>query len=136
MSDKPIYLIGIDPGVQTGYACSVNGELQDVIGGLAVEVERRVRQFNTENTMVFIEDARKRDWFGNTGPERWKGAGSIMRDCHRWQQFCEYYAIPFRLIAPKANMTKLDQKVFQKITGWKGRTNEHGRDAAMLIYGR
>jgi len=33
-------------------------------------------------------------------------------------------------------MTKLTADQFKRITGWHGRTNEHGRDAAMLVFGK
>ena len=33
-------------------------------------------------------------------------------------------------IAPYHNNTKLDQKDFERITKWAGRTNNHSRDAA------
>ena len=33
-------------------------------------------------------------------------------------------------------MTKLSAEQFRRITGWTEQTNEHGRDAAMLVFGR
>lgn len=42
----------------------------------------------------------------------------------------------FEMVAPKRNMTKLTHDGFVAITKWKGRTNEHKRDAAMLVFGR
>lgn len=39
------------------------------------------------------------------------------------------------MVPPKNNKTKLDATKFKQITGWKERTNEHGRDAAMLCFG-
>ena len=44
--------------------------------------------------------------------------------------------IPHCKGAPKDNKTKLNADQFSRITKWEGRTNEHGRDAAMLIFGR
>lgn len=38
--------------------------------------------------------------------------------------------------APKNNRTKLTAEQFNRLTGWTARTNEHSRDAAMLIWGR
>lgn len=40
------------------------------------------------------------------------------------------------MVAPKRNVTKLTHESFVAITKWKGRTNEHKRDAAMLVFGR
>lgn len=36
----------------------------------------------------------------------------------------------------KKSLTKLDKDPFKFQTGWKPRTSEHGRDAAMLVFGR
>lgn len=43
--------------------------------------------------------------------------------------------IPFELVAPKNNKTKVSADYFKKLTGWEGRTNEHERDCAMLVFG-
>jgi hypothetical protein len=89
-----------------------------------------------------VEDARQRKWFGKMDAEQRKygaavreGAGSIKRDCQIWEEFLEFMGIKYELVAPKNNKTKLDQKLFSNYTGWKERTNEHARDAAMLVYG-
>jgi hypothetical protein len=36
----------------------------------------------------------------------------------------------------KASGTKVSAEYFNKLTGWDKRSNEHGRDAAMLVFGR
>ena len=36
---------------------------------------------------------------------------------------------------PKRNITKMSQEYFKQLTGWKKQTNEHSRDAAMLVFG-
>lgn len=43
--------------------------------------------------------------------------------------------IPYELVAPRDNRTKLSALQFRNLTGWPARTTEHGRDAAMLVYG-
>ena len=45
------------------------------------------------------------------------------------------HGIDFEAVPPKNNKTKMTAEAFERMTGWKGRTNEHGRDAAMLVYG-
>lgn len=84
---------------------------------------------------IRIEDARLRRWFGKTSREVLQGAGSIKRDCKIWEEFFELHDLPFEFVAPKNNKTKLDAKLFSNMTGCKLRTNEHERDAAMLVYG-
>jgi hypothetical protein len=38
-------------------------------------------------------------------------------------------------VAPKNNTTKISAEYFKAVTKWTARTNEHGRDAAMLVVG-
>ncbi|KZS22227.1 hypothetical protein BMY_0045 [Wohlfahrtiimonas chitiniclastica] len=40
------------------------------------------------------------------------------------------------LVSPKSNAKKLDAERFNQLTGWIGQTNNHGRDAAMLVWGK
>lgn len=64
------------------------------------------------------------------------GAGSIKRDAKIWQDFLEDGKYNFEMVAPKNNTTKLRADVFSKMTNWKDKTNEHSRDAAMLVFGK
>jgi predicted ATPase len=89
-----------------------------------------------DQVMVYFEDARMRTWFGTKGKESLQGAGSIKRDCQRWEEWLKHHNIPHVGVSPKNNKTKLTAEQFKRITKWEGRSNEHGRDAAMLIYGR
>lgn len=140
MGDCVKVVIGIDPGVNTGFAVSESGKLLRVECMTAVEAEDCVMQCvilcGEANVFVRFEDARMRQWFGSKGREALQGAGSIKRDCARWQEFLEHHNIPHARIAPKANRTKLTADQFKRITGWQGRTNEHARDAAMMIWNR
>ena len=42
--------------------------------------------------------------------------------------------VPYKAIAPAQNRTKVPADKFKALTGWQGRTNEHARDAAMLVW--
>ena len=138
------YLIGIDPGVNTGVAVwnRAAGMLVTVDAGTITEVMDAVKLWSQEfGVKVFFEDARQRRWIPDTrdlGREmgRRQGAGSVKRDCQIWEDFCRENAIPYEAVAPRRNRTKLSAGEFARLTGWKGRTNEHGRDAAMLVFGR
>ena len=130
-------LIGIDCGVNTGYARTNNGELQVVSSMSIIEAMACVASYRGQMPpiKVYIEDARKRKWFTG-GREKAQGVGSVKRDAQIWEEFCKHQGFEYELVAPKNNKTKLDAKSFKKLTGWTCQTNEHGRDAAMLIYGR
>lgn len=134
-------LIGIDTGVKTGYAHSIDGVLQSVSTESILSAQDKAHkafeeaQLSGIEFVVCIEDVRKRTWIDRSiGKERMKGVGSVTRDCSIWQEFCERYNIPHLLIAPANIATKRSAKDFKMITGWQGRTSEHARDAGMMIY--
>lgn len=134
-------LIGIDAGVNTGFAKSYDGKLVEVKTYPIIQAMRvaaftigQAKRYGHDLT-IYIEDARKRKWVTG-GREKLQGVGSVKRDCGIWEEFCIYYDVDFELVAPKNNRTKMTAEQFKKLTGWQHRTNEHGRDAAMLIWGR
>lgn len=146
---KQKLLIGIDPGTHTGLAVWSKTERRlwmvdtMTITQAMKTVEAYVCAFNEAEVwthlyevVVFFEDARKRSWFGHASRERLQGAGSVKRDCAIWETFCEELGVEYRKVAPKHNTTKLTASQFKVLTSWQGRTSEHSRDAACLVFGR
>lgn len=135
--------IGIDTGVHTGYAVyDSNGKVLQSVGCYKIhKVMKIVLNLlnNGKNIKVRVEDARKRTWYGfHTAKQdraRLQGAGSVKRDAQIWEDFLTDLCVDFEMVAPKNNATKLTAESFRQLTGWAGKTNEHGRDAAMLVYG-
>ena len=132
-------IIGIDPGVKTGIAV-YDPELKRLLSVDTFKIYQAMQfilyyKENHFTVFVRIEDARLRKWYGNSGREVLQGAGSVKRDCGIWQDFLTDEYIDFDLVAPKNNRTKISAEMFKKITGYEGRTSEHGRDAAMMVYG-
>ena len=78
---------------------------------------------------------KKRTWFTG-GKEKAQGVGSVKRDAQIWEDWCIEQEFNYIMVHPKANATKTKADLFKKITGWTGRTNEHARDAAMLVFKR
>lgn len=82
-------IIGVDPGTNTGIAMKMHGDfklIETVTIWNAMNLVKDWAEYKgKQNTFVRVEDARLRTWFGNTGPEVWKGAGSINRDCAIWE---------------------------------------------------
>lgn len=134
--------IGIDPGVQTGFAVWHSGGkyLAEVETYSITQAMERVKMMadilGKDNIRVFVEDARKRKWFGNSGREKLQGAGSVKRDSRIWEDWCKEQELQYRMIAPERNRTKLTAEQFKFVTRWHGRASEHARDAAMLVFGR
>lgn len=134
------YIIGIDPGVNTGIAIWHIREKNffRIATVIAVIAEQIIIAANTSpacKILVRFEDARLRDWFGKSGREKLQGAGSIKRDSQRWEEFLTHHKIPFEAVEPKNNRTKMSALQFNLLTGWNGQTNSHGRDAGALVFG-
>lgn len=133
------FYIGIDTGTKTGFAlwdaehknfsCIETKKIHETMEFI------RLMGATVANTFFRIEDARKRKWFGNSGREQLQGAGSIKRDAVIWEDYLTDLGVDFEMVAPKNNKTKMPDMVFRNLTGWKLRTDQHSRDAAMLVFG-
>ena len=144
-----MYYIGIDTGVHTGIAIWDNRKrylLQVDATSIhkAMEIVKEHKELaEKESTrlIVRVEDPRQRTWFGTEKMsreeerKRLQGVGSVKRDAGIWDDYLSDLGVEYEMVAPKRNATKLTQERFKAITGWQKRTNEHSRDAAMLIYG-
>lgn len=139
------YYIGIDCGVNTGI-CVWDKSLKQMryIASLPIHKamdEVKYWQRNGLGTiLVRIEDARLRKWIPQQKSEkaergRREGAGSVKRDAKIWEDFLTDLSIPFELVPPEKNKTKVKADYFKKLTGYTERTNSHSRDAAMLVVG-
>ena len=138
-------VVGIDPGQNTGLAVwdTVSRSFLDIRCSGIVDAMRYLSELQSERQigLLVFEDARKRKWLPREKSlkefkGRAMGAGSVRRDSAIWEEWCRTFAIPFVAVPPRAGMTKLSDIQFQGITGYDRRTNEHGRDAAMLVFGR
>ena len=134
-------LIGIDTGVHTGFAVAFDhgagGELQRVESLSITQAMQCVLEYEDEHDLkditLYIEDARLRTWFTG-GREKAQGVGSVKRDAQIWEDWCKEQDINYKMIHPASNATKKKAVDFKRKTGWTGRTNEHARDAAMLVF--
>lgn len=130
------FLIGIDPGTKTGIALWDVEKKELMLRSLPIHKAMMViRNYSTKAKLVRVEDSRKRKWYGKDSNSKLKGAGSIERDCKIWEDFLTDEGIPFEMVHPIKSGTKWNAKHFEQWTGYKGRTNSHERDAALLVYG-
>lgn len=133
-------VIGIDPGTHTGFAVWDREARQfreiKTLGILEAVEALKGYQAQQESAPLFvrIEDPNQRKWFGKSGREKLQGAGSVKRDFKILKTYLEREKIPFQACAPKDLKTKVKADLFQKITGYQGRTSEHARDAALMVY--
>jgi hypothetical protein len=132
--------IGIDTGTKTGFAVWHKDEKKflEIVTLKIHEAMDRVKLYHDQygdGLFVRFEDARLRTWFGQKSIEALQGAGSIKRDCSIWDDFLKDCGINYASFAPKRGLTKLEEPKFKLITKWEARTSNHGRDAAMLVFG-
>jgi hypothetical protein len=135
-----VMLLGIDPGVTTGIArwCASNEQLLSVGSMTILQAMDAVYDDRTQTGLVILEDCREMrigggKTFGDTA--RLQGVGSVKRDCQIWCDFLADNQIPFITQKPNPTLTKWKADRFKATTGWQKLTNEHARDAAMLVYG-
>lgn len=138
--------IGIDTGVHTGLAvweseCKAFDAIATLPIHQALDRVRRLHDAYGEELVVVFEDARQRKYLprernASEYRGRLQGAGSVKRDAGIWEDFCKDLGIRYEAVAPKAGLTKWNEKLFKAATGWEGRTSNHARDAALLVFNR
>ncbi|MBC7947197.1 MAG: hypothetical protein H7Y42_04905 [Chitinophagaceae bacterium] len=140
--------IGIDCGVETGF-CVWDKEERIVrfIGTMQIHKAMKFLKDWIEWTherggrvKVRVEDARLRTWIPREKNEkaergRREGAGSIKRDANIWEDYLTDLKVDFEMVAPKNNRTKTTAAYFKALSKYEGPTNEHARDAGMLVIG-
>lgn len=147
ITNKPIdqknakrYFIGIDPGVDTGFAVW-DSDAKDFLAIETVKIHEAIEWVSRSSfkyAFFRVEDARLRKWVPKEKDikqriGRAKGAGSVSRDAQIWEEFFKSIGADYEMVPPKNNKTKVSSDYFKKISGWEHRTSQHGRDAAMLV---
>jgi len=138
-------IIGIDPGKNTGFAVwdSMAARFDIVISLMLHQAMRKIEEYQQSGDLshVVFEDARLRKWYGAAERgsakdiARRQGAGSIKRDCVIIAEFLGDLNIPYKSVSPLAKGAKTNAETFKRLAKWDNRTNEHARDAAMLVIG-
>ena len=152
----PALIVGLDPGEQTGVA-AYDPTARRLKYCTSLGFWAMVRWFETELgpiesvdglapgpvLLVVIEDARKLPIYGRhravRGARRDKLArnvGRIDRDTQLWVEYLTMRGYQVVRSVPAAGDEKWLAETFKQITRWRGRTNQHGRDAARLVWGR
>lgn len=139
------YIIGIDPGVNTGFCVwdMREGRIRSIASYKIHEAMDAVMIWHRSGELegVIFEDARLRVWFGSqprggkSDIGRLQGAGSVKRDCQIWADFLAGSGIKCHAISPQGKGAKACAQDFARITGVTARINEHARDAGMLVFG-
>lgn len=144
-------VIGIDPGTATGFAVwdakerklwRVESMLihQAMTAVLDIRAQKGTRGMPLEpgQLLVIFEDARTIRIGGGENFDRkakLQGVGSIKRDSAIWEDFLEDHGIAYQGKRWTRGTTKWDADYFKRTTGWTGTTNNHARDAAVIVFG-
>ena len=132
------YYIGIDPGTNTGFALW-DAKEKRFLTVESMKIHQAMQQIsNLSNdelamTMIRVEDARKRS--GKMDKNILQGVGAVKAHCAIWEDFLTDLGANFEMCSPRKGLTKMEAEKFKLITGWKERSNNHARDAAMLVFG-
>lgn len=141
--------VGLDPGLETGMAVW-DGASRSFLEVATLPLWQALERVGTwavqckeqgAPLVVVFEDARKRTWFPREKSNaeyrgRLMGAGAAKRDAKIWEEYLTAHEIAFEARKPQPGMTKWDADYWMRITGWTGRTSNHARDAALLVFGR
>lgn len=150
---KPRFYIAIDPGVSTGMAVwdSYLKQIVDIwttdFWGCIDYIEDFREKHNMFDIKVVIENPNgNKPVFFKKGVNSQAMArkvgqdvGSNKREASLLIEYFERKHIAYTAIVPKKKSTgsgKITQEYFKKLSGWTKRTNQHERDAAMMILGK
>lgn len=134
-------VLGIDPGTHTGFAIW-DPHSRALLAVESLKLHRallRVEALRADHPLILFEDARTiRMYHGRNdakGKSVLQGVGSVKRDCSIWEEFLEDSGLPYQARTWKHGTTKWSAEEFKRVTGWSAPTNNHGRDAAVIVYG-
>ncbi|MFA7302031.1 MAG: hypothetical protein WC069_06995 [Candidatus Shapirobacteria bacterium] len=126
-------IIGIDPGAATGFALVENRKIMQLQTLSFWEVIDRINIY--ENVAYAIElpktrhvwhrEANSKSALLKTG----MNVGSCIREAELIIEYLKRNGKEYKVVIPQGKL-KADQ--FERVTGWKGKSNQHVRDAAML----
>ena len=140
---KVRYYIGIDPGTNTGLAIW-DSELKKFNSIQTLKIHKAWEllkdRIDKESIFIHVEDARQiklpQRFQKHTSKDQLQGIGSVKRDCSIWEDFLKDHGFAFTMSWNSKGIRKLDSDRFKVMTGYTDRTSSHGRDAAMIVFGR
>jgi hypothetical protein len=135
-------LIGIDPDVNKSGVCMYNSKTNFTLLTLSYFELFDLLKNTKGNIKVYIEAGwlNKSNWHKVVNSSAAINANIGLRTGANHEagrkivEMCEYLKLEYFLIKP--TRSKINSDTFNKITGFKKRTNQEVRDAAMLVFGK
>ena len=133
------FVMGVDPGEQTGCALYRGGILSELFTIAPDQYGAVLADYKPD--LLVVEDSRLQSHVF-TGPNESPAARlKIARNIGMVDGFCsiltrraEYLGIPMIGVSPLMKGAKLDANRFAELTGWAGKSNQHTRDAAAVAW--
>lgn len=139
---QPLYSIGIDPGKQTGFAVyNIQFDRFDRIETLTFwSAFGQVLMYDprlVSRVVIELPDS-KHVWHKDASTTKAiqrqaVNVGGVLREAELFAEGIRNAGYKVLTTNPRG---KTDSRIFEKITGWTGRTNQHERDAGLLCFGR
>lgn len=129
-------IIGIDPGTHTGMAIVLDGKLTDLHTCSFWECIAQI-DIHSDAELIVLELPNTRTvWRHKKMTDRTKSkvsvdVGCVIREAELIIEYLRLNDINFKTSHPAG---KIDQSLFNRITGWTGKSNQHTRDAGMLAW--
>lgn len=135
-------ILGIDPGLSTGFALYHDGKLQVLTTVRPHELADVINDFGGTQGIarIIFEDSRLTSHVFTTVKSRpaalkmARNIGQIDAWSGLINSVCEKLKIPCHGISPKQKGKKLNAEEFLRVTGWEYQSNQHERDAAMCAW--
>jgi hypothetical protein len=141
------YKIGIDGGTKTGFAVW-DSEKKQFATIKTIDFweayEWVCNAYSTEQCVVYVEDPaqNKRVWKrpgmkDHEYSQKCQNVGMVKKESELMIRGLHRHGFTVIAIRPqKGSYTKMSAEAFKNITKYTGRTSEHARDAAMLVFQR
>lgn len=131
-------VLGIDPGLSTGFAIFEGGKLVNLQTGSPWDMAGMIAHLKPAR--VVFEDSRlQSNVWSAVGTKAAackiaRNVGQIDAWCAYIVAVCEDNQVAAHGISPKGKGKKVGAEEFGRITGWAGASNQHARDAAMVAW--
>ena len=132
-------ILGIDPGVNNGLVIFNNSDLILLYTETTLGIINKLPLLKPD--VIIIEDSRLQSHVF-TGTKSnvatrlniARKVGQVDCICGIVQSLCSELGIDYIAISPKEKGRKLSDMEFNALTGWKGKSNSHTRDAACVAW--
>lgn len=151
------FIIGIDGGIHTGFAVWDTEEktfthisttnfwdVFNLIEEFLIHITALCAGYPQNKIVIYVEDPaqnkpvwRRHGMKDHEYQKKCQSVGGVKRETTLLIEGLRIKGYEVKAIRPqKGSHTKMKADAFKKLTKYEGRTSEHGRDAAMLVFQR